>query len=257
MANETTTEPEQKAVANRPAEKTIQQQLASDQFKEQIALVLPKHLTPDRMARVALTALRRTPKLAQCTQESFFKAMMDLSQWGLEPDGRRAHLIPYGKECQLILDYKGIVELVMRTGQVASIHADVVRENDDFVFDRGKITRHRVDFRMDRGDIYAVYCIVTFKDGAEKCEVMSRDDIEAIRRRSKSGNNGPWQTDWAEMAKKTVFRRASKWLPMDAEIRDAWDRDDDGLTILESRSQALRSAGEVMAALPSANNEQA
>ncbi|WP_372899315.1 recombinase RecT [Stieleria sp.] len=243
-------------IAETKREMSIADRLSSEMFKAELAKVLPRHVTPERMARVALTALRRTPKLAQCTQESFFKAMLDLSQWGLEPDGRRAHLIPYGKECQLILDYKGIVELVYRSGQVARIHSDIVRDKDDFKYDRGEIVKHEIDFRIkDRGDIYAVYCIVTFKDGAEKCEVMSTEDIEAVRKRSKASNNGPWQTDWAEMAKKTVFRRASKWLPLNAEIRDAMDRDDDGYVTLEAKSQAVRSAKEVLAALPAANLE--
>jgi len=206
---------------------TIADQLASDRFRNEIAKVLPKHMTPDRMARVALTALRRVPKLRECTPESFFKCMMDLSSWGLEPDGRRAHLIPYKTECTLILDYKGIVELAMRSGKIAKIHADIVCENDDFVFDRGEVVRHQIDFRGPRGEVYAVYCLVTFKDGSEKAEVMSRDDVEAVRKRSRAGSSGPWQTDWNEMAKKTVFRRCSKWLPLNAEQVDAMDRDFD------------------------------
>ena len=228
---------------------TIAERLNSDLFRGEIARVLPKHLTPERMVRIALTAIRRTPKLQQCSQESFFKAMLDLSAWGLEPDGRRAHLIPYGSECQLIIDYKGLVELAMRSGQIATIHADVVCENDDFDFNLGKITRHRIEFRMERGEVYAAYCIVRFKDGAEKCEVMSRIEIEAIRKRSKAGKSGPWVTDWNEMAKKTVFRRCSKWLPLNAEIRDAFDRDDDVLLAQAVKSQAVATAGDVMASL--------
>lgn len=204
---------------------TIADQLSSDRFKDEIAKVLPKHLSPDRMARVALTALRRTPKLRECTPESFFKCMMDLSSWGLEPDGRRAHLIPYGKECTLILDYKGIAELAMRSGRISRIHADVICEHDDFVYDRGEVVRHAVDIKQPRGEVMAVYCLVTFKDGSEKAEVMTRDEVEAIRKRSRAGNSGPWQTDWNEMAKKTVFRRCSKWLPLTAEQVDAMDRD--------------------------------
>lgn len=228
---------------------TIADRLNSDLFRGEIARVLPRHLTPERMVRIALTAIRRTPKLQQCSQDSFFKAMLDLSAWGLEPDGRRAHLIPYGNECQLIIDYKGLVELAMRSGQIATIHADVVCENDDFDFNIGRITRHRIEFRMDRGEVYAAYCIVRFKDGAEKCEVMSRIEIEAIRKRSKAGKSGPWVTDWNEMAKKTVFRRCSKWLPLNAEIRDAFDRDDDVLLTQASKSQAVATAGDVMASL--------
>jgi recombination protein RecT len=66
------------------------------QSKSQIALALPKHLTPDRMARLFLTALRTTPKLAQCTPDSFLASIMTLAQLGLEPNTPlgQAYLIP-------------------------------------------------------------------------------------------------------------------------------------------------------------------
>jgi recombination protein RecT len=209
--------------------------LESDALKVTLAKVLPKHVTPERMARVAITALTRTPMLAECDQASFFRCLMDLSQWGLEPDGRRAHLIPFRNnkkgivECQVIIDYKGLVELCYRSGYVANIHADVVCENDDFEFDRGEVVRHKIDFRQARGAVYAAYAIVTLKDGTKKCEVLSKAEIEGIRARSKSANGGPWVTDWNEMAKKTAFRRVSKWIPLSAEIRDAVLDDDDTL----------------------------
>ena len=211
---------------------TIRDRLQSDAFRDQIAMVLPNHIKPERMVRVACTAMLRTPKLAECDQASFFNAMLQLSQWGLEPDGRRAHLIPFRNnkenrtECQLILDYKGLVELILRTGNVASIHADKACDADEFVYDCGQIVSHKIDFRKQRGEAFAYYCIITRKDGTKKCEVMSRDEVDAIRKRSKSANNGPWVTDFDEMAKKTVFKRASKWCELSSEIRDAFEHDD-------------------------------
>jgi len=207
--------------------------LLGDQFKEQIKLSLPKHLTPDRFCRIAITALTRTPKLQECTQESFFKCLLDLSSMGLEPDGRRAHLIPHNNrklnivECTLIVDYKGLVEMVLNSGDVSNIHADVVCEKDEFIYDLGEVKRHLIDFKGDRGPVYAAYAICTFKDGSKRAEVMGRHEIESIRKRSRSGDNGPWVTDWSEMSKKTVFRRLSKWLPLSPEIREKIEKDDD------------------------------
>jgi len=201
----------------------------SESMRNQFAMALPKHLTAERFTRIAITALTRTPKLQECTPESFMRCLLDLSALGIEPDGRRAHLIPYGKECTLILDYKGIAELVMRSGVVSSIHADKVCDNDTFDVDRGKIVSHRINYKEPRGKSYAYYVIVSFKDGSEKCEVMTREEVDAIRKRSKAGNSGPWVSDFDEMGKKTVFRRASKWLPLSPEIRDAMEKDDDGL----------------------------
>lgn len=201
--------------------------ISGDAFRKQVALALPRHLTPERFTRVALTAINRTPKLADCTRESLFQCLLDLSALGLEPDGRRAHLIPYGNTCTLIIDYKGLVELVMRSGEVSSIHADVVCEEDKFTYDLGEIKKHTINFKAPRGLPYAAYCIVRMKDGTTKCEVMHRDEVEHIRNRSRAGKSGPWVTDWNEMAKKTVFRRCSKWLPFSPEIREAMEKDDE------------------------------
>lgn len=221
-----------------PAQKqalTIRGQLESPAFLDQVKKALPKHLTPERFIRVAVTAMNRVPKLRDCDQSSFFTSLLTLSQLGLEPDGRNAHLIPYENrkrgivECQLIIDYKGLVELVMRSGLVSHIHADSVCENDVFDFDKGKVLAHKIDFRRPRGAAYAYFAICTFKDASEKCEVMTMDQVKAIQGRSRAGQSGPWQTDFDEMAKKTVFRRLSKWLPLSAEFRDAIEKDGDRL----------------------------
>lgn len=209
--------------------------LTGDAFREQVKMSLPAHLKPERFIRVALTAMTRTPDLAKCTQESFFKCLLDLSAAGLEPDGRRAHLIPYRNnkagttECTLIIDYKGLVELIMRSGLVSSIHADVVCDADVFEYNMGEITKHTINFREPRGKVYAAYATCRMKDGTSKTEVMTVEEIERIRKRSRAGQSGPWVTDWNEMAKKTVFRRLSKWLPLSAEFRDAVEKDDDVL----------------------------
>jgi len=201
--------------------------ITSDKMKQQFAAALPHHLTPDRFCRIALTALTRTPKLADCTQESLMRCLLDLSAYGIEPDGRRAHLIPYGNQCTLILDWKGLAELAMRSGIIAKLHADIVCENDVFEYNMGEVVQHKIDFRSPRGAMYAAYAMAVTKDGPVFVAVLNKDEIDGIRKRSKSGNSGPWQTDYNEMAKKTAFRRLAKWLPLSAEFRDAVDKDDD------------------------------
>lgn len=117
----------------------------------------------------------------------------------------------------------------MRTGKVSFIHADIVCQEDEFAYDKGEIKTHKINFQKPRGEMYAVYAICRFKDGTEKAEVMSREEVEKIRKRSKAGNSGPWVTDWNEMAKKTAFRRLSKWLELSPEQRDIVEVDDDRL----------------------------
>lgn len=194
--------------------------LSSDTMRDQFAKALPKHLNADRFCRIAITALTRTPNLKSCTQESFFKCLLDLSALGLEPDGRRAHLIPYGKECTLVVDYKGLVELVRNAGDVVKIHADVVCEFDTFDHSMGEVTRHTFDLKQPRGEPYAAYAQVTLRDGSVQAEIMSKDEIEKIRAKSRAGKSGPWVDHWNEMAKKTVFRRLTKWLKLSPEIME-------------------------------------
>jgi len=207
----------------------IRSLILSEGAKKQFALALPKHLTPDRFVRVALTAINKTPKLLQCNKESLLTCLLDCSQLGLEPDGRKAHLIPYGDKATLIIDYKGLVELARRSGEIADIHADIVCENDDFKYSFGTngTLIHKPNLK-DRGEPIAAYSYVSLKDGSSSYEVMNRDEVEAIHKRSKAASNGPWVTDWAEMAKKTVFRRHSKWLPVSSELfQKAMDTDYD------------------------------
>lgn len=233
---------------------TIRDQLRNPVMIEQIRMVLPTHMKPERMVRIALTAITRTPDLASCDQASFFRCLLDLSQWGLEPDGRHAYLIPRENrkrnclECTLQIDYKGYVQLAYRSGFVKNIHADVVHKGDIFKYSRGQVVDHVPWFlRTDenkpekQGDVIAAYSYVQLKDGAEKSEAMSVDEIEGIRKRSPAGKSGPWVTDTNEMRKKTVFRRVSKWIPLSAEVVEAFERDDDRFEDLHTPDRVVQS----------------
>ena len=236
---------------------TLKDHLQGDMFKEQVAKALPKHLSAERFIRVAVTALTREPKLAECDQASFFKALIDLSSYGLEPDGRKAHLIPFENrksnivECQLIIDYKGLAELILRSGVVSTHHADVVCENDVFEWDKGEIVKHLVDWKNSRGEPYAAYAYAKTKDGAQFSQVMTKEEIEKIRDSSqgykaavKYKKDSPWTDHEGEMWKKTAFRRLSKWLPLSSEIRDAIDMDERReLTYSEAASLAKPVSG--------------
>lgn len=227
-------------------QKDVKGWLQSGQFKEAVAQALPAHMTPERFVRVALTALMKTPALAQCSQESILKVMLDLSSLGLEPDGRRAHVIPYGKTAQLIIDYKGLIELAKRSGEVESWRAELVCENDEFSWEDGKV-HHRIDWKKPRGKLFAVYSHVRNKNGIEDFEVMTIEEVEAIRGRSKAANSGPWKTDFNEMAKKTVIRRHAKRLTLSPDMIEAMDKDFDRLE--EPQVEMPRRASEVAAEL--------
>jgi recombination protein RecT len=221
----------------------LKQILNSEAMRNQFALVLPKHLSPERFCRIAITALTRTPKLANCTKESFMKCLLDLSAFGLEPDGRRAHLIPYGDTCTLVIDWKGLAELALRSGMIAKLHADLICENDVFEFNLGEVVAHKIDFRQPRGEPYAAYAMAETKDGAKFVQVLTKEEIEKIRDASQGYKaalkynkaDSPWMVAPGEMWKKTAFRRLSKWLPLSSEFRDAIEKDDDALPIPAER----------------------
>ena len=199
--------------------------LNSETMRAQIARVLPKHCTAERFLRVATTTLLKTPKLALCSQESFVQAMMDCSSLGIEPDGRLAHLVPYKTTCTLIVDWKGLVALAKRSGEVRVWRPGTVKGEDVFWWKNGEV-HHEIDWRRGRGDLQCVYSHVITKDGAHDFEVMTLEEVETIRKGSKAGNDGPWVTHFEEMAKKTVMRRHSKRLTLSAEFHDAVDMDD-------------------------------
>jgi recombination protein RecT len=242
-------------ITTKKADNTLRSHIESEGFAEQIAKVLPTHLTPQRMVRVAVTAMLKNPKLMECNQASFFNSMLTCSQFGLEPDGRLAHLIPFNNrkrgivECQLIIDYKGLVALALRSGTVSNIHANKVCEEDVFVYNKGQIVDHKIDFRKPRGKVFAYYCIVRMKDGNEKCDVMQLEEVDAIRKRSLSANNGPWVTDYDEMAKKSVFRRLSKWIELSPEFRQALDHDDKDYVVDGNVQRTVRQSDAVVAML--------
>lgn len=204
--------------------------LQSPEMEKQFAAVLPAICTPERFTRFALSSVRRVPKLLDCDPKSVMSAFMTCAELGIEPDGRRAHLIPYGRECTLIIDWKGMKELVLRSGFVAFLHAGNVHEGDHFRYGINAtgpfLEWEPMTAGGKRGDIIGAFAVAKMKSGELVHEFMTLDEIKAIQARSKAGRSGPWTTDFGEMAKKTVLRRLMKGLPMSPELQKAIEADD-------------------------------
>jgi recombination protein RecT len=208
--------------------KTIREMLVRS--KPQIQMALPKNMTADRMLRIAMTTIQKTPKLIECDPKSLIGAIIEASQLGLEPDGilGQAYLIPFKNnrkntfEAQLMIGYKGLIVLARNSGQVSSISSHVVYEEDHFEFAFGLNEKcQHVPAKGDRGKAEYVYAVAILKDGGHAFEVMSVKEIEKIRQGSKAANDGPWSTHWDEMARKTVIRRLAKFLPLSPEFQKA------------------------------------
>lgn len=190
--------------------------------KDSIAQIVPSHLTPERVMRVAVNCVAKTPGLQACTPTSLLQSVLVAAELGLEPGGALGHmyLVPFGNVCTPIIGYRGLAELARRSGEVVSVSAAVVREKDKFKVSLGlkPDIQHEPDFsagELSKPTFF--YAVAVLSDGSTQFEVMSVAQVDAIRARSRSGKNGPWATDYEEMAKKTVFRRLAKWLPIASE----------------------------------------
>lgn len=195
-----------------------------DAYKTEISRALPKHLTADRMARIALTCFRTTPALAKCQPASVFAAVIQASQLGLEPGILgQAYLVPYGNQCQLIPGYQGLIDLVRRSGRVTNLFAHAVREGDEFEYCYGinpDLTHKPA--AGNRGEIIAFYAVAHIKDASPIFEVMSREAVDAVAAKTQSrGKSGPWKDHYEEMGRKTVIRRLFKYMPKSVEMAQA------------------------------------
>jgi recombination protein RecT len=216
--------------------KTFRELITSDGYKNQLAAALPKGLSADRMVRVVLTAINKNPDLLKCTKESLWEAVMGCSALGLFPDMLgRAYLVPYGNKCTLIIGYKGLIDLAYRSERIDGVQLRPVFQGDYFVYRFGLEPQLEHEPCSEPGQLTHVYSVVHIKGAANPTfDVMRRDEVEAIRARSKAGNNGPWKTDYAAMAMKTVLRRHAKLLPMSAEMVQALEMDGDGIDLTAS-----------------------
>lgn len=189
--------------------------------------VLPKHVTPDRMVRLALLAVNRQPALLECTPTSIAEAVMRVSVWGLEI-GETAHIVAYGNQATAIADYKGLIEMAIRAKAILKCDARIVREGDVFEVEYGLRERifHKPDWR-NQGAAIGVYAIATLPSGLQKWELMSTEAIGKVRQRSRAKDKGPWATDFEEMAKKTVIKRLFKTIPKSAALAEAMRAEDD------------------------------
>lgn len=208
----------------KPADKIKSFQQYFEARKTAIASVIPKTLTAERVLKIAIAAVARTPKLLECNPQSVYSAVHSAGQLGLEAGSPLGHayLVPFKSECQLIIGYRGLIDLARRSGQIVSIEAHVVREKDEYEIEFGidPKLRHRPFLGGDAGKMVLVYAVAKLKDGGVQSEVMTKADVDAIRKRSRASDSGPWVTDYDEMARKTVVRRLCKYLPISIEAAD-------------------------------------
>lgn len=205
-------------------QKGMQQMLKA--MEKEIAKALPSMVSSDRFQRVALTAFSSNPKLQQCDPKSFIASMMQSAQLGLEPNTPlgQAYLIPYGTQVQFQVGYKGLLELAQRSGKIKTIYAHEVRENDEFDIDYGLEQKliHKPLLKGVRGETIGYYAVYHTTEGGFSFVFMTKDEVlEFAQSKSKTFRNGPWQTDFDAMAKKTVIKQLLKYAPISIELQQA------------------------------------
>lgn len=205
-----------------------------DRFKQELTLrkdmmvsLLPKNINFDKFQAIVIAAVGSNPELLECDRGSLLKSCIQAAELGLSlnPTLGEGDILKVWNnrskkyDAQFRPRYMGLMKLARQSGDVVKIEAEIVRENDEFLIQKGDEPRleHRIKLG-NRGEMVGAYCIWTLKDGAKQFEVMDRDQILSIRDRSSSKTKdgrivGPWATDQEEMWRKTVVRRASKYMP--------------------------------------------
>lgn len=219
---------EQTAVTTKQVSPADQVRHALDKLAPQFKAALPAHVSVERFVRVTMTAVQTTPSLLEADRRTLFAAATRAAQMGLLPDGREGAIVTFKGACQFMPMVAGVMKLVRNSGEISTWSVQAVYENDTFDYELGDNERivHKPALKS-RGAIIGAYSIVKMKDGETSREFMGVEEIEAIRKRSRSGGSGPWVTDFAEMAKKTVVRRHSKRLPMSTDLDGLMREDDD------------------------------
>ena len=193
-------------------------------MEPEIRRALPKQISTERFTRIAMTAVRNTPKLQACDPMSFIAALMQSAQLGLEPNTPlgQAYLIPYGREAQFQLGYQGMLTLAYRTGEYQSIYAHAVYENDHFEYEYGLNEKLvHVPAEDPQGEPIYYYAVYKLQNGGHGFVVMSRKQIEKHRDQyspSAKSKHSPWNTDFDSMAKKTVLKQLLKYAPKSVEF---------------------------------------
>ena len=192
--------------------------------KPELEKVLPATITAERFARIALTELRRTPKLVECAPESLLGALMLCAQLGLEPGPLgHAYFVPFKRAYD--------------SGQVKDINTGVVHEGDAFEWREG--TRPFLDHTpsgppAERAFTHA-YAVARLKTGGTVFRVIFPEDVERARKASANATNpaSPWQTDYFAMVRKTAVRRLAPMLPQSPTFAQAMTADDEPVEAVE------------------------
>lgn len=231
-------DPKPMAPANRLAT-----MIESAHFKAEAEKALGKLVPTEQWIRAVMTCVRKMPALANCEPASVAQALMDCATFGLVPGSAfgLAHLVPFGRECTLIVDYKGFIECAWRSAKIL-IRGDVVYKDDAFQFELGMeeklVHRPNYDGSREDKDIIGAYAVATMPDGRKQPFYISRKEIDALRKvalaKKRSGKPSPWETNFPPMCVKSAVRRLWKFIPKTPDMIHLAEKDLDNEMHLEA-----------------------
>lgn len=210
---------------------TVQDQIKGtlQKMSSQLKNALPPHIPVEKFTRVAQTAILTNPAVLERDRNSLFASCLKAAEAGLLPDGKEAAFVPFKNQVTFMPMVAGILKKIRNSGELSTITSQLVHENDDFNFyvdENGEHLEHKPKMFSDRGKVIGVYALAKTKDESVYIEVMTMDQIEAIKKTSR-GNNGPWHGPfWTEMARKSAIRRLAKRLPMSTDLESVVKIDD-------------------------------
>lgn len=219
---------------------TIKALIESDRPRYQE--IIPTHINLDRFIKSAAIAVYENPKLQQCDPNSIRAAIYCGAELGLDFTKAKGHayLVPFKDKngtlkAVFMPGYRGKVDLVRRSGLINKIESHLIYQNDTFevVYGSKSHLKHVPRIIGDRGTVIAGYAIAFFKDQSFQFEIMTLDELEKIRQRSKTPNDGPWITDRNEMYRKTLINRLYKMLPSSPDMDRAMELDEEAHTALQ------------------------
>lgn len=202
--------------------------LGLQQMRPQLTAALPAHISAEKFERVVLTAVALNPDLMTVDRKTLYLACNKAAQDGLLPDGREGAIVGFGGKAVWMPMVGGLIKKMRQSGELSTLSANVVYENDTFAYVLGDDERieHKPLLTGDRGKPILAYAIAKLKDGGIQREVMTVGDIERARKTSRAPNSLMWKDFWGEGARKTVIKRLAKYLPLSADDRRALDRDE-------------------------------
>lgn len=209
----------------------------------QLKIALPSSIPVEKFMRVAQTAISMNPSLLKADRQSLYSACMILAQRSILPDNREGSLVCFGDKVTPMIMIAGTMKLLRNSGELATIVAEPVYENDYFKYwidSNGQNLEHKPLMFGERGKQIGIYAFAKTKSNEIYIEVMSISDIDAIKRTSRSANNdsSPWKSFPIEMQKKSIIRRLAKRLPSSTDLDEIHDIEDKTFGLQSEASQA-------------------